>query len=47
MALSRYGRVDFFGWDHRPIADLDVATTVLTEMLDSENAVSGWEERNG
>lgn len=47
MALSRYGRVDFFGWNHRPVAELDAATAVLTEMLENEDAVPGWNERNG
>jgi len=37
MALSRYGRIDPFSWEHRDINELRDHYRVLVDLLKSEN----------
>jgi len=43
----RYGKQDWFAWEHRETSELDEAARALSEIVEAENAAggSGLEDR--
>lgn len=44
IKLSRYGRIDIRYWDDRPSTEIDLAMTLLGEIMSAEAPLSNMSE---